>query len=303
MAEEVPPLVQEIWAATQAFVAALETEDAQTIKGLLVPRSEAGLAYGLFGFGPLRILLGLHWGYPGYALVRVGRKTEKTVLAEIRWLVGQEEGESAVGKDIRSTITWRRYRRKWRGEAINPAPMDDPLTLPIAQEMLDLLDEEQDEWLPYAVLAGAVQFKRLGSEELDDVESLFVPGMQARLFGLQEIVIAVRLWRDFKRRAGPTYRKPEVYAAAVEYIMLLLGFYEGSQKEIGEHYGVSAATVGSKHKEIEHRLGIHQYDERYSLREDPNAPFRAMWKEMGVKGPPKIPLGAGRPGKGFSMRP
>jgi len=153
-----------------------------------------------------------------------------------------------------------------------------------------------------ALLAGAVQFQRVGPEELDDVETLFVEGMQERMFGLQEIVIAVRLWRDFKRRASPTYRKPEVYAAAVEYIMILLGFYKGSQTGVGKDYGVSAATVASKYKEIEQRLGIYQYDERYSIHEDPSAPFRAMWKELGVKGPPKIPLGAGRPGKGFDMR-
>ncbi|HID88079.1 MAG TPA: hypothetical protein EYP55_12030 [Anaerolineae bacterium] len=301
MAEELPSLVQEIWAATQAFMEAVQTEDAQAIGDLLVPRSEAGLAYGLFGFGPLGILLGLHLGYPGYALVRLGQKGENIALAEIGWLTGEEEGEPIIDTDLLSTITWRRYRRKWRVEAINPAPMDNPLTLPVAREMLDELDEE-DDWLPYALLAGAVQFQRVGPEELDDVETLFVEGMQERMFGLQEIVIAVRLWRDFKRRASPTYRKPEVYAAAVEYIMILLGFYKGSQTGVGKDYGVSAATVASKYKEIEQRLGIYQYDERYSIHEDPSAPFRAMWKELGVKGPPKIPLGAGRPGKGFDMR-
>jgi len=35
---------------------------------------------------------------------------------------------------------------------------------------------------------------------------------------MPEIVRAVRMWREFRERAHPTYRRPDVYAAAVEYI-------------------------------------------------------------------------------------
>ena len=41
---------------------------------------------------------------------------------------------------------------------------------------------------------------------------------------------------------------------------------------------------------------LYQYDERYSQMEDPSAPLRALWKQMGVKGAPKMRLGGGRRG-------
>ena len=63
--------------------------------------------------------------------------------------------------------------------------------------------------------------KRLGCEPLDDVEELFLSGLEESEFGVPEIVRAVRMWREFRERAHPTYRRPEVYAAAVEYVMVL----------------------------------------------------------------------------------
>jgi len=173
---------------------------------------------------------------------------------------------------------------------------DAPVTLRQVREKIEEMDEQSGYWLPYNLLAGNLQVERQRTQQLDDVESLFVPYMQEVGFGLWELTSALRLWRDFKKKANPSYRKPGVYAAAVEYAMVLFGFYEGSQAEIGEAYGVSGGTVGTKFQEIERALNLYQYDERYSQMEDPSAPLRALWKQIGVKGPPKMRLGGRRRG-------
>ena len=57
-----------------------------------------------------------------------------------------------------------------------------------------------------------------------------------------------------------------------------------------------------KFQEIERTLNLYQYHERYSQMEDPSAPLRVLWKQIGVKGPPKMRLGDGRRGGwGFGL--
>jgi hypothetical protein len=278
--------------------AVLGEEDSDDLAAMLVPNRNVDLAYRLFGYVPLYFLLGGHLLCGTFAMPRMGQHQETgEVRVEIVWIRDQDELQRpAFRSDAFFTITLRPYRRKWRVQDINPAPADAPVTLRQVRERIEEMDEQSGYWLPYNLLAGTLQVERRGTEQLGDVESLFVPSMQEVGFGLWELTSALRLWRDFKKKANPSYRKPGVYAAAVEYAMVLFGFYEGSQAEIGEAYGVSGGTVGTKFREIERALNLYQYDERYSQVEDPSAPFRALWKQIGVKGPPKMRLGGSRRG-------
>jgi len=288
MHQVVPPFVE----------AVLGEEESDDLAAMLVPNRNVGLAYRLFGYVPLYFLLGGHLGCEVFALPRIGQHQETgNVRVEIVWAGEPNELQRQVFRpDAFFTITLRQYRRKWRVQDINPAPADAPVTLRQVREKIEEMDEQSGYWLPYNLLAGNLQVERRRTEQLDDVESLFVPYMQEVGFGLWELTSALRLWRDFKKKANPSYRKPGVYAAAVEYAMVLFGFYEGSQAEIGKAYGVSGSTVGTKFQEIERALNLYQYDERYSQMEDPSARLRALWKQIGVKGPPKMRLGGGRRG-------
>jgi hypothetical protein len=278
--------------------AVLGEEESDDLAAMLVPNRNVDLAYRLFGYVPLYFLLGGHLRCGAFAMPRIGQHQETgEVRVEIVWARDQDELQRRVFRsDAFFTITLRQYRRKWRVQDINPAPADAPVALCQVRERIEEIDEQSGYWLPYNLLAGNLQVERRGTEQLDDVESLFVPSMQEVGFGLWELTSALRLWRDFKKKAKPSYRKPGVYAAAVEYAMVLFGFYEGSQAEIGEAYGVSAGTVGTKFQEIERALNLCQYDERYSQMEDPSAPFRTLWRQIGVKGPPKMRLGGSRRG-------
>ena len=296
-----PQFALEMHQVVLPFVEAVLVEgDSDDLAAMLVPNRNVDLAYRLFGYVPLYFLLGGHLGCEAFVMPRIGQHQETgEVRVEIVWARDQEELQRQVFRpDAFFTITLRQYRRKWRVQDINPAPADAPVTLRQVHDKIEEMDEQSGYWLPYNLLAGNLQAERRGAEQFDDVESLFVPYMQEVGFGLWELTSALRLWRDFKKKANPSYRKPGVYAAAVEYAMVLFGFYEGSQAEIGEAYGVSGGTVGTKFQEIERTLNLYQYDERYSQMEDPSAPLRALWKQIGVKGPPKMRLGGRRRGGG-----
>jgi len=134
-------------------------------------------------------------------------------------------------------------------------------------------------------VAGTVQIQRDGPNPSDSVEERFVAGMQEHRFGLSEILTAVRLWRDFRAQAQPTYRNPGGYAAAVEYVICLLGLYEGSLALAGDFYGVSKSTVSRNYRKIRDRLKLVQFDPRYELVEDLSQEPAAMGGERG-KPPP-----------------
>jgi hypothetical protein len=299
MSDRFPPYVQETAPLARSFVQAVKEQDQSAIPPLLMPDSEANWAFRLFGLGPLVFVLYLHLECDQFVLPRFGRRSHREVLVEVGWVVDEDDAGRAVCDPRRtSTLTMHRHEDGWRIADVNPAPLDAPVSVPQAQDVLKGVVEEgrgsEALWFPLGVLTGAFQLKRLGSEPLDYVETLFVSGMEASSFGVPEIIRAVRLWRNFKDKAQPTYRRPEVYAAAVEYIMVLFGFYGDSQVEIGQRYGVSPSSISSKWHDIEGVLGLSQFDARYSLHQDPGAGLEAMLRQAGKELPPPVPLGTGR---------
>ncbi len=305
--EQFPPYAKETAPIARRFVQAVQEQDQSAILPLLMPDSEADWTFRLFGLGPIVFLLYLHLECDGFVLPRFGRRSHREVLVEVGWVVGEDEVGRPVYDPRRvSTLTMHRHEEGWSVADLNPAPLDAPISVPQAQDLLKQVMEEgrggEAIWFPLGVLTGAFQLKRLGTETLDDVEPLFVNSMEASSFGVPEIVRAVRLWREFKSKAQPTYRRPEVYAAAVEYIMVLFGFYRDSQVEIGERYGVSPSSISSKWHEIERILGLSQFDARYSLHQDPGAGLEAMIKQTGAEVPPPLPLGTGRGVRTFDTK-
>jgi hypothetical protein len=307
MSNQLPPYAQETAPVARTFVQAVRELNESAIPPLMMPDSEADWAFRLFGLGPLVFLLYRHLECDQFVLPRFGRRAHGgEVLVEVGWIVGEnEEGQALCDPRRISTMTMHRHEGTWRVADLNPAPLDAPVSVPQAQDVLKQVMEAgkggEALWFPLGVLTGAFQLKRLGSEPLDDVEVLFVNGMEASNFGVPEIIRAVRLWREFKEKAQPAYRRPEPYAAAVEYIMVLFGFYGDSQIQIGQRYGVSASSISSKWHEIEGVLGLSQFDARYSLYEDPGAGLEAMLERMGEEPPDPVSLGTGRHGRTFDM--
>jgi hypothetical protein len=271
-----------------------------------MPDSEADWAFRLLGMGPLIFLVYMHLECDEFVLPRFAQRGRAEVLVEVGWVTGEDGDGRAVFDPRRvSTVTMRHDGQAWRVADVNPAPLDAPVTVLQAQDELRQVVEEgrggEALWFPLGVLTGAFQLKRLGKEHLDDVENLFVEGMEASEFGVPEVVRAVRLWREFKQSAEPRHRRPDVYGAAVEYIMVLFGFYGDSQADIGQRYGVSPSSISGKWREIESTLGLSQFDARYSIHQDPGAGLEAMLRQRGEEPPPPVPLGTGRGGRSYDV--
>ncbi|TKJ28295.1 MAG: hypothetical protein CEE40_11825 [Chloroflexi bacterium B3_Chlor] len=306
MSSHLPAYAQETGPVARRFLEALKGQDERAIPPLLMPDSEVDWAFRIFGMGPLLFLLYMHLECDRFVLPRFGRRGSREVLVEVGWLTGADGDGKAIYDPRRvSTLSMQRDEEGWRVADLNPAPLHGPISVARAQELLTQVVEQgrgaEPLWFPLGVLTGAFQLKRLGHECLDDVESLFVNGMEVSEFGVPEVLRAVRLWREFKEKAQPRYRRPEVYAAAVEYIMVLFGFYRDSQVEIGARYGVSPSSISSKWHEIERMVGLSQFDARYSIHQDPGAGLEAMLRQRGEEPPPPIPLGTGRGGRAYDM--
>lgn len=304
MSTELPPYARRIAPLVREFVQALKEQDDGAIRRLLLPDSEADWQFRLFGMGPLIFLMYMHLECDEFVLPRFARRDRRQALVEVGWVTGADRKGRAVYDPRRvSTATLQLQDGSWLVADLSPSSLDRPISVAGAQELLQRVAEEgragEPLWFPAGVLTGAFQLKRLGQEPLDEVEESFVSGMEDSSFGVPEIVRAVRLWREFKEQARPTYRRPEGYAAAVEYVMVLFGFYGDSQAAIGERYGVSPASISGKWREIESVLGLSQFDSRYSIHEDPGAGLEMMLRQRGEEPPPPIPLGTGR-GAGLS---
>jgi len=299
VSSHLPAYAQETSPVAREFVRALKDQDESAVPLLLMRDSEADWAFRLFGMGPLIFLLYMHLECDEFVLPRFARRGAEEALVEVGWVTGEDEDGRAIYDPRRvSTLTMRRLGSDWCVGDLSPGPLDDQVSVSKAQEVLAQVLREgrgrEPLWFPLGVLTGAFQLKRLGREPLDEVERLFVRGMEGSDFGVPEIVRAVRLWREFKQTTDLRYQRPEVYAAAVEYIMVLFGFYGDSQSSIGERYGVSPSSISSRWREIEAALGLSQFDARYSVHEDPGAGLESMLRQRGEQPPPRLPLGTGR---------
>lgn len=283
-------LMQRWWETAYNFAQAVTTHNGEAVAALSVPGSEVDLTYRIFGFVPLALLMKAHLRHQILTASRAAwnKQTGEDVRIEMLWI--DERGQPAPDSQITFHLEW--MQPGWRVSRIRPAGLATPLDIDDAREMVE---EEVGDESALGLVAGTVQVQRDGPEVLDAVEERLVDGMQEHRFGLSEILTAVRLWRDFRAQAQPTYRKPEGYAAAVEYTIRLLGLYEGSQAQAGEYYGVSAATVARNFREIRDELKLVQFDPRYELIESPVPDELAMLEQMDEDGPPAIPLGFGRP--------
>lgn len=306
MSDQLPAYAQEASPVARSFLRALKEQDERATALTLMPDSEADWAFRLFGMGPLIFVLYMHLECDQFVLPRFARRGRGVVLVEVGWVTAEDE-QGGIVYDARriSTVTMHHHEQGWRVADVEPGPLHAPISVAQAQDVLTQVVEEgrggEALWFPLGVLTGAFQLKRLGKEPLDDVERLFVEGMEASEFGVPEVVRAVRLWREFKAKARPSYRRPEAYAAAVEYIMVLFGFYGDSQVDVARRYGVSPSSISRKWREIENVVGLSQFDSRYSIHQDHGAGLEAMLRQRGEEPPPPVPLGTGRGGRNYDM--
>jgi predicted transcriptional regulator len=83
---------------------------------------------------------------------------------------------------------------------------------------------------------------------------------------LEVIGAAVQMWLEYRICLGRRpliIRKPETWAAALDYTIRKVNFAELTQREVADLYGVSPATVRAYHNDLVQTLDIMPCDYRY----------------------------------------
>jgi tetratricopeptide (TPR) repeat protein len=123
----------------------------------------------------------------------------------------------------------------------------------------DFLDLEPDTRL-------RERFRALFEVGMDPVESVLTRTMTSQGMPLEEISASMQMWWEFRIAAGRRslpMRKPEVWAAALDYTVRKLNFRQVTQKEIGRAYDVSEGALRSRYQDLVDTLDIMPCDYRY----------------------------------------
>lgn len=164
-----------------------------------------------------------------------------------------EEGDIMIGILVPYVLQYKFFIAacKW------PAPNEEMLDM-----IQDVTDEELKEHFP-EILGEMLQTVPIPQElEWDlamykEVADILVEHMYEKDAHESMIVAAVLIWRVFTEAADPIVRKPEAYAAAVEYIVQEAVIKGGmqTQKELAEEYGISSNTISKHNRTITEVLG------------------------------------------------
>ncbi|MCD6554051.1 MAG: tetratricopeptide repeat protein [Anaerolineae bacterium] len=110
------------------------------------------------------------------------------------------------------------------------------------------------------------RFERLFANAMDEVETLITEKMTAAGISLEEVGAAIQMWLEYRIAIGRrplSMRKPETWAAALDYTVRKVNFREVTQREVGELYGISNNTLRSHFNELVETLDIMPCDYRY----------------------------------------
>lgn len=157
-------------------------------------------------------------------------------------------------------------------EAVRLAPDDAEYHLNLARararfgqweealtSLRDFLNLEQDTRLRQ-------RFGALFEMGMDPVESTLTRTMTAQGLPLEEISAAMQMWWEFRIAAGRRdlpMRKPEAWAAALDYAVRKLNFRQVTQKHVAELYDISRTALRSHYQDLLKTLDVMPCDYRY----------------------------------------
>ena len=100
--------------------------------------------------------------------------------------------------------------------------------------------------------------------EPDPVVAILEREMARADYSPRQLQHAVSLWEDFRQGRELRHRKPEIYAAAIEYAMArLVGRQGGTQVAIARRYGIATTSLSQRYGEIRAALALRPGDPRY----------------------------------------
>ncbi len=119
----------------------------------------------------------------------------------------------------------------------------------------------------------ANRFEQLFASGMDEVEVLLTDKMTAAGVSIEEIGAAIQMWLEYRIALGSqtlVVRKPETWAAALDYTIRKVNLRPVRRKEIAELYGVSEKAVQDRRNDLVETLDVMPCDYRYFTgRENP----------------------------------
>jgi len=110
------------------------------------------------------------------------------------------------------------------------------------------------------------RFEALFANAMDGVEKLITSKMIKGGLSLEEVGVAIQMWLEFRialSRRPLDVRKPEVWAAALDYTVRKVNFRDLTQKRIAAMYSISPKSLRTRFNDLVETLDIMPCDYRY----------------------------------------
>ncbi len=110
------------------------------------------------------------------------------------------------------------------------------------------------------------RFEMLFANAMDEVETLITEKMTKKGAPLDEIGAAIQMWLEYRISIGRSplsIRKPQAWAAALDYTIRKVNFREVDLSELSDVYSISESSIRSYHSDLVETLDIMPCDYRY----------------------------------------
>ena len=110
------------------------------------------------------------------------------------------------------------------------------------------------------------RYERLFANALDPVETLLTQRMTSAGEPVEEIGAAIQMWLEYRITIGRqplVIRKPETWAAALDFTVRRVNLKIVGAQKVAEFYGISEQTLRERHQALVKTLDIMPCDYRY----------------------------------------
>lgn len=110
------------------------------------------------------------------------------------------------------------------------------------------------------------RFQPLFASGMDSVETLLTEIMTTAGMSIEEVGAAMQIWLEYRVALGReslVIRKPETWAAALDYTVRKVNLHPVKRGEIADLYGVSEGAVRDRHADLVNTLDVMPCDYRY----------------------------------------
>jgi hypothetical protein len=110
------------------------------------------------------------------------------------------------------------------------------------------------------------RFEPLFASGMDEVEQILTDKMIAAGMSLEETGAALQMWLEYRIALGRDrliVRKPQTWAAALDYVVRKVNLRPVRRYKIAEFYGVSDGAVRDRHDDLVQILDVMPCDYRY----------------------------------------